>query len=34
VIVYFDTSALVPLLIEEQGSTSATELWDSADHVV
>lgn len=33
-IVYFDTSALVPLLIEERGSTSAAELWDGADHVV
>jgi len=34
VIVYFDTSALVPLLIEEPGSEHAAQLWDSADHVV
>lgn len=33
-IVYFDTSAIVPLLIDEPGSTSAGELWDRADHVV
>jgi predicted nucleic acid-binding protein len=34
VIAYFDTSALVPLLIEEPGSRSASRLWDSADRVV
>ena len=33
-IAYFDTSALVPLLIEEPGSGSASRLWDSADRVV
>jgi predicted nucleic acid-binding protein len=33
VIAYFDTSAVVPLLIEESGSETATILWDSADRV-
>lgn len=33
-IVYFDTSAVVPLLIEESGSATAVALWDSADRVV
>lgn len=33
-IVYFDTSAFVPLLITEPGTTVARELWDSADDVV
>lgn len=33
-IAYFDTSALVPLLIEEPGSGSASRLWDSAGRVV
>lgn len=33
-IVYFDTSAIIPLLIDEPGSASAAALWDSADHVV
>ena len=33
-IVYFDTSAFVPLLVAEAGSPSARELWDSADDVV
>jgi predicted nucleic acid-binding protein len=33
-IVYFDTSAFVPLLITEPGTPLARELWDSADEVV
>jgi uncharacterized protein len=34
VIVYFDTSAFVPLLVTEPGTPVARELWDSADDVV
>jgi predicted nucleic acid-binding protein len=34
VIAYFDTSALVPLIVEEPGSAPAGRLWDEADHVV
>jgi len=34
VIVYFDTSAFVPLLVIEPGTSLARELWDSADEVV
>jgi predicted nucleic acid-binding protein len=34
VIAYFDTSALIPLLIAEVGSASAASLWDGADRVV
>jgi uncharacterized protein len=34
VIAYFDTSAVVPLLIAEPGSSRATSLWDGADRVV
>jgi predicted nucleic acid-binding protein len=34
VIGYFDTSAVVPLLIAEHGSQMAGRLWDSADRVV
>jgi predicted nucleic acid-binding protein len=34
VIVYFDTSAFVPLLVTEPGTPLARELWDSADDVV
>jgi predicted nucleic acid-binding protein len=30
-ICYFDTSALVPLLIEEPGRATATRLWQKAD---
>lgn len=33
-IVYFDTSAIVPLLIEEPGSAAAAQLWDRAERVV
>lgn len=33
-IAYFDTSALVPLLIEEPGSEPAARLWNGADRVV
>ena len=33
-ICYFDTSALIPLLVEEGGSDVAGRLWDAADHVV
>jgi predicted nucleic acid-binding protein len=34
VIVYFDTSALVPLLVAEPGSEHCRQLWQSADEVV
>jgi hypothetical protein len=33
-ICYFDTSALIPLVVEEAGSRTAGRLWDEADHVV
>lgn len=33
-IAYFDTSALIPLLVEEPGSERASRLWDVADNVV
>ncbi len=33
-IAYFDTSAIVPLLIAETGSRVAGEVWDSADRIV
>ncbi len=33
-IAYFDTSALIPLVIEESGSDVAARLWDGADHLV
>jgi hypothetical protein len=33
-IVYFDTSAIVPILIEEPSSMVASRLWDEADRVV
>ena len=31
---YFDTSAVVPLVIEEPSSIVASRLWDEADRVV
>jgi predicted nucleic acid-binding protein len=34
VIAYFDTSAIVPLLIEEAATPTAGDLWDRADRVV
>jgi hypothetical protein len=34
VIAYFDTSAVIPLLVDEPGSATAGRLWDEADHVV
>jgi uncharacterized protein len=34
VIAYFDTSALIPLLVDEPGSERAARLWDVADNVV
>jgi uncharacterized protein len=34
VIAYFDTSAIVPLLVEEPGSQPAASLWVEADRVV
>jgi uncharacterized protein len=34
VIAYFDTSAVLPLLIAEPGSARAASLWDGADRVV
>lgn len=33
-IAYFDTSAIVPLLVAEPGSEVAGRLWDSSDRVV
>jgi predicted nucleic acid-binding protein len=33
VIVYFDTTALVPLLVVEVGSRAARDLWDRASRV-
>ena len=33
-IAYFDTSALIPLLVEEPGSERAGRLWDEAERVV
>ena len=32
-IAYFDTSAIIPLLVEEPGSAMAGQLWDQADRV-
>lgn len=32
-IAYFDTSALIPLLIEEPGTARAGRIWDAAEHV-
>jgi uncharacterized protein len=34
VIAYFDTSAVVPLLVAEPGSARTASLWDGADRVV
>jgi predicted nucleic acid-binding protein len=34
VIAYFDTSAVVPLIVVEAGSARAAALWDGADRVV
>lgn len=31
---YFDTSAIVPIVVEEASSTVASRLWDEADRVV
>jgi predicted nucleic acid-binding protein len=33
-IAYLDTSAVVPLLVEEPASALATELWDAADRAI
>ncbi|MHB1913142.1 MAG: type II toxin-antitoxin system VapC family toxin [Acidimicrobiales bacterium] len=33
-IVYFDTSAILPIVIEEPSSQVASRLWDEADRVV
>ena len=33
-IAYFDTSALIPLLIDEPASVRAARLWDEAARVV
>jgi predicted nucleic acid-binding protein len=32
-IAYFDTSALVPLLVEEDGSARASLIWDEAERI-
>jgi hypothetical protein len=34
VIAYFDTSALIPLIVEEPGSDRASQVWDAAERVV
>jgi uncharacterized protein len=34
VIAYFDTSAVLPLLVAEPGSARAASLWDGADRIV
>jgi predicted nucleic acid-binding protein len=34
VIAYFDTSAIIPLLVEEPGTATAGELWDRAGRLV
>jgi predicted nucleic acid-binding protein len=34
VIAYFDTSAIVPLLVEEQGTTAARDIWLAADRLL
>jgi uncharacterized protein len=33
-IAYFDTSAFIPLVIDEPGSETSARLWDEADHLV
>lgn len=33
-ITYFDTSALIKVVIEEDGSDRAAAVWDATDHVV
>lgn len=33
-IAYLDTSALIPLVIEEPGSQRAGRVWDTAEHVL
>lgn len=33
-IAYFDTSALIPLIVEEAGSGPASRVWDEAERVV
>lgn len=33
-IIYFDTSAFIPLLTEEHGTPRSWELWEAADDVV
>jgi hypothetical protein len=33
-IVYFDTSAILPIIIEEPSSLAVSRLWDEADRVV
>ncbi|MBA3288433.1 MAG: type II toxin-antitoxin system VapC family toxin [Acidimicrobiia bacterium] len=33
-IAYFDTSAIVPLLVQEPGTETAGELWDRAERLV
>lgn len=33
-IAYFDTSALIPLVVDEPGSEIAGRIWDDADRVV
>lgn len=33
-IAYFDTSAFIPLVVDEPGSEVAGRVWDAADHIV
>ncbi|HEV2070466.1 MAG TPA: type II toxin-antitoxin system VapC family toxin [Acidimicrobiales bacterium] len=33
-IAYFDTSAIVPLLVDESGTIAARDIWLGADHLV
>lgn len=33
-IAYFDTSAIVPLLVDEVGTQTAGDIWDQADRLV
>jgi predicted nucleic acid-binding protein len=33
-IAYFDTSAILPIIVEEPSSLAASRLWDEADRVV
>jgi hypothetical protein len=34
VIAYFDTSAIVPLVVDELGTEAAGRIWDVADRLI